>query len=187
LSGAFIFCYNVRVDDPLKTILNDLRDTADVELGPPDAVTPAPALLQSARLDNEILTLALSNMTYVEIARQLGIPLADVVRRVAGMAKGEPLGSAESMATYLRHQLELVQVGIESALKDMADSREGCGVEEIEIDKVASANRHQGRMALAKLLTHQAAILGLLRQRIDVTRRERVEIAVVRGEDYDAL
>ena len=42
-------------------------------------------------------------------------------------------------------------------------------------------------MALSKFLIHQAAILGLLRQRVDLNVRQKVEIAVVRGEEYDAL
>jgi hypothetical protein len=175
------------VTDPLDDILKKLPDDVGDILGPPEAATLSAAQLQSAATDNAILTLANSNMTYIEISRQLGLPLPDVVRRVAAMAKGEPLGSPESMATYLAHQLELIQVGIESALRDMDDQRRGYAIEEVEIDKVASANRHQGRMALTKLLQHQAAIMGLLRQRVDVTRRERIEIAVVRGEDFEAL
>lgn len=169
--------------DPLAGILSRLRDSADVTLGPGEPVVPSAHALREAETNMQILQLAQANMTYIDIARNLGLSLREVVDRITGMLKGVPLYSEEHLSAYLAHQLDLVQVGIDSSLKDMADRRDDDEV----VDKIASTNRHNGRMALNKFMIHQAAILGLLRQRIDINSREQIEITIVRGEDFDAL
>lgn len=170
-------------DDPLEGILNRLKEATDLSLGPADPVVPTKRQLEEAEKNAQIILLAQNGLTYIDIARELDMPVGMVIRRVVGMMKGVPLYTQEHMAAYLAHQLELLQVGIESAVRDVQDWRDG----DLATEKLAGENRHSGRMGLAKLLVHQAAILGLMRQQIDITRREQVEITVIRGEDYDAL
>lgn len=170
-------------NDPLAGILSRLREHTDLSLGPSEAVIPDENVLRETALDMSILQLAQQNMTYIDIARHLGLTLPNVVRRITGMLKGVPLYSEEHLSAYLAHQLDLVQAGIESSLEDMGDRRDDDEV----TAKMASSNRHNGRMALNKFLIHQAAILGLLRQRIDINSRQQIEITVIRDEDYDAL
>lgn len=165
-------------------LLRRMREAADVEIGPDYPVMPSDAVLRETAMDREILALAQAGLTYVEIGRNLGLPLAVVVERIVGMLKGIPLGSAEHLAGYLAHQLDTIQVGIDSSLKDMAD-RSDTG--DKDYDKMAATNRHNGRMALNKFLIHQAAILGLLRQRIEIEERREIAIAIIRAEDFDAL
>jgi hypothetical protein len=116
----------------------------------------------------------------VEIAYRLDIPLSDVVRRVTAMMKGIPQYSSEHLAAYVAHQLDLIQLGIDSALSDM-------NAQDPDDPKLASFNRDKGRMALHKFLHQQALLLGLLRQRVDINQRQEVAITVIRGEEYDAL
>lgn len=171
-------------NDPLSGLLARMREAADVELGPNGAVIPSDAVLRETALDREILSLAQAGLTYVEIGRNLGLPIAVVVERITGMLKGLPLYSKEHLAAYLAHQLDLVEVGIKNALDDMADKS---NTGDYDYDKLASTNRHNGRMALNKFMIHQAAIMGLLRQRIEIEERTKIEITVVRSEDFDAL
>lgn len=187
LAGLSLSRYNDCMANELSSLLSRMRDSADFEMGPGEPLSMSPRQLEETKLDLEIITLARSGLTYVEIGRNLDIPLSTVVRRIAAMLNGEAIGSPEHLSAYLYHQLALLQEGIDSALEDMADNRRGFGIDEIDVDKVASANRHQGRMALQKFLVHQAAILGLMRQRIDVNHREQVEITVVNRADYEAL
>jgi len=169
--------------DPLAGILSRLRDDVDLSLGSSEPIIPTGKALREAETNMQILQLAQANMTYIEISRNLEIPLREVVERITGMLKGVPLYSEEHLSAYLMHQLDLVQVGIDSSLKDIGDVRDDSEF----VDRTAATNRHNGRMALTKLLIHQAAVLGLLRQRIDVNSREQIEITIVRPEDFDAL
>ena len=171
------------MSDELKGILAEVRKAADVEIGPGQPIAVSRAELDEMARDAEIIALAQAGLTYVEIGRRLEIPLPVVVGRITSMLKGVPLLSEEHIAGYLSHQLDLLGVGIENALGDMGAED---GWEEWEA-KIAATRRHNGRMALHKFLTHQAMILGLLRQRIDINKREQVNITVVRAEDYDAL
>ncbi len=169
--------------DHLNDVLKRLTAEADAQLGPSTPVLAPNTVLKETARDLEILTLAQAGLTYIEIGRRLDMPLADVVRRIVAMLKGVPLYSEGHLAAYMQHQLDLIQVGIESALLDTAAQGQGDDFTE----KLASTNRHNGRMGLVKLLTHQAAILGLLRQRLEIDNRTRVEIAVLRPQEYDAL
>lgn len=170
-------------DDPLKGILAEVRKATDIEIGPGQPISLSTSELDEMQRDAEILALARAGLTYIEIGKRLEMPLNVVVGRIAGMLKGEPLLSEEHIAGYLAHQLDLLSVGIENSLSDMEAPD---GWEEWEA-KLAATRRHNGRMALHKFVVHQAMILGLLRQRIDINRREQVNITVVRAEDYDAL
>lgn len=187
MAGLFLSGYNGRMSNPLSAITSRMRDSADLELGPGEPLAATPKQLEETALDLEIVTLARSGLTYVEIGRNLGISLNMVVRRIAAMLNGEAVGSPEHLAAYLYHQLNLLEEGIDNALSDMNDNRRDLPLEEVEIEKVASLNRHNGRMSLHKLLTHQAAIVGLMRQRIEIESREKVEILIVNKEDFEAL
>ena len=167
----------------LSDVLRAMSRAADIELGPGEPVKVSNKQLRDMQFDREILALVAAGLTYVEIGRQLDVPLGLVVRRITAMLNGEILMSDEQVNGYLRHQLDLLQIGIESSMRDM--EAEGDGTPAME--KVAGTNRHQGRQMLWRFMTHQAALLGLLRQRIDINKEEKVTIAVVRGEDYDAL
>jgi hypothetical protein len=158
-----------------------LKAAADIALGPGEPLTLKPGDTERMERDLLIAQLAGSGHTYIDIARQLDAPLTEVVNRVAAMLRGHAALSPEQAADYLTHQLELLNIGIENALADMADRRDG------EDGELSSRNRHFGRQALAKFLMHQAAVLGLLRQRMEIDKRERVEIVVVRPEEYEAL
>lgn len=170
-------------DKAVSDVMRAMRHAADIQLGPGKPVTVSDKQLRDMQFDREILALVAAGLTYVEIGRQLDVPIGLVVRRITAMLNGETLMSDEQVNGYLRHQLDLLQLGIESALQDM--NAEGDGTPGME--KVAGTNRHQGRQMLWRFMTHQAALLGLLRQRIDVSRNETLTIAVVRGEDYEAL
>lgn len=167
----------------LSDVLKAMRHAADIELGPGEPVKVSSKQLRDMQFDREILALVAAGLTYVEIGRQLDVPLGLVVRRITAMLNGEILMSDEQVNGYLRHQLDLLQIGIESSMRDM--EAEGDGTPAME--KVAGTNRHQGRQMLWRFMTHQAALVGLLRQRIDINKREEVTIAVIRGKDYDAL
>jgi len=160
-----------------------MRHATDIELGPGEPVNLSDKQLRDMKTDQDILSLVVAGLTYVEIARQLEMPVGKVVRRVTAMLNGEVLMSDEQINGYLRHQLDLLQIGMESSLRDMESEGDGTPT----MEKVAGTNRHQGRQMLWRFMTHQAALLGLLRQRIDVTKNETVTIAVVRGEDYEAI
>ena len=169
--------------DPLGELLSGMGRASDLTIGPGQPIALTPAELHEMERDADILRLAVSGLTYPEIARRLDLPMPQVVTRIAGMLKSHPLLSEEHIGGYLAHQLDLLAVGIQSALDDMAAEDVG----DYKYDKLAAQRRDSGRMALVKLMLHQAAILGLLRQRIDVNRREQINITVVRSEDFDAL
>lgn len=167
----------------LSDVLKAMSRAANIELGPGEPVVLSPKQLREMQFDQEILQLVAAGLTYMDISRHLDVPIGLVVRRITAMLNGEILMSDEQINGYLRHQLDLLQMGVESSLRDMEAEGDGTAA----LEKIAGTNRHQGRQMLWRFMTHQAALLGLLRQRIDINKREEVTIAVVRGEDYDAI
>jgi len=170
-------------DRALSGVMRAMRDATDIQLGPGEPVNVSDRQLVEMQLDQEILALVTAGLTYIEIGRQLDMPVGLVVRRITAMLNGETLMSDEQINGYLRHQLDLLQIGMESALRDMNSEGDGSA----SMEKIAGTNRHQGRQMLWRFMTHQAALLGLLRERIDINRNDTVTIAVVRGEEYDAI
>ena len=69
--------------DPLAGILSRLSANADVTLGPGEPVVPTERALREAETNMQILQLAQANMTYIDIAKNLGLSLREVVDRGA--------------------------------------------------------------------------------------------------------
>lgn len=159
---------------------NEFVDLIKSQVGDDEPLSPTTlaAIGESAILDRQIVELARAGMAYTQIADHLDIPLPKLLNRIGNIVSTQSdMLSKAQMNDYLLYQLQLIGVGIENSLVDM--SMEGD-------DKLAITARDKGRMALHKFLQHQAAITQLFRQKIEVDVR-KVEISVVRSEDFDAL
>lgn len=166
-------------------MLQELNKKTTEILGPAD---PLPhdivtRVLDDKAEDRQIADLARQGITYVDIARYLGKPINHVLQRIVGMLNQEEVLTPPMINDYLRHQLEIINIGIQSSLDDMNREPETDNM----TPAVAAKARHGGRMALAKFLQQQAAILGLLRERIDIYETKTITIAELRASDWDNL
>lgn len=165
---------------------NSFVDLIQEKIGPPQEID-IKALVkvgEDAVLNQQIVAMARAGVPYMVMSEQLGMPLNRLLSRINQLisVENETLSKGQ-MNDYLLYQLGLIQMGIENSLEEMGLPLTG----DPEADKQALWGRDKGRMALHKFLQHQAAIMQLFRQQIDIREVKKVEISVVRAEDFDAL
>jgi hypothetical protein len=165
---------------------NSFVELVQGNMGPPAKVDQGELdkIGDDAALNIQIVELARAGVPYPVMADQLGMSLSKLLARINQMISGgNDVLSKQQMNDYLLYQLGLIQMGIENSLEDMQVRPTGDPVE----DKVIFSARDKGRVGLHKFLQHQAAIMQLFRQQIDIREVRKVEISVVRPEDFDAL
>lgn len=164
---------------------NKFLELIDQEVGPPEPL-PLDKLArigEEAALDKQIVELARAGVPYSEMAELLEMTMGQLLNRISRMVNTQSdMMSQEMINDYLLIQLQLINMGISNSLEDMAKEYEG----DLEWDDLVMKARDKGRMGLHKFLQHQAAIMQLFKQKVEVDVRQ-VQISVVRGEDFDAL
>lgn len=167
--------------------MTDIVEIAASEFGGHELIDPKALakISEDDLLDKRIVALARAGMGYMEIADQVGMAVPALLRRIAGLITlREDILSESMMNDYLIYQLNILALGIESAMADMVAQADP---DRDVSESVASKTRQNGRLALVKFLQHQAVIMQLIRQRIDVNERKQVEIVVVRPEDWESI
>lgn len=165
---------------------NSFVDLIEGQIGPAEPVDVAvlARIGEDAALNKQIVDLARTGIPYSVLADQLGMTLAQLLSRINQIISTQNSAlSKEQMNDYLLYQLQLIQHGINNSLEDMAVEPTGDEV----YDKLAYNARDKGRVALHKFLQHQAAIMQLFRQQIDIREFKKVEITVLTPDDWESL
>lgn len=156
------------------------------EVGPPEPL-PLDKLArigEDAALDKKIVELARAGVPYAEMAEVLEMTMGQLLNRISRMINTQNDMLSQGMINdYLLRQLALINMGIESALQDMTMEYSN---DSLEWDDLVMKARDKGRAGLHKFLQHEAAIVQLFRQKIEVEVKQAT-ILTVRSEDYDAV
>lgn len=179
--------------DPLRIVSyngvmtdNQFIELIESQVGPAEPISPQALarINEDALLNQQIVALARTGVPYPLLAEQVGMSLPSLLSRINQIisTENETLSKGQ-MNDYLLYQLQLIQHGVNNALEDMAVEPTG----DDGRDKLIYNARDKGRVALHKFLQHQAAIMQLFRQQIDIREFKKVEITVLTPDDWEAL